>query len=103
MGQFPDIWKFAHVFPVFKSENMKLFYNCRPIVKLILIAKLFELIVSKKILHQINPIISFSHHGFVKSRSVTTNLTGIFPRMQTDIIYIDFSKAFDEVNRKMLI
>jgi len=56
-------------------------------------------------------LISPCQHGFVKGRSTTTNLLeltsfvidGFNKKWQTDVIYTDFSKAFDSVNHFLLL
>ena len=58
-----------------------------------------------------NRIISTAQHGFVKKRSTTTNQLEMLDilnlthdnKMQTDMIFIDFSKAFDLVTHSKLI
>jgi len=50
-------------------------------------------------------------HGFVKRRSTTTNLlelssiviNGFKKKVQTNVIYTDFSKAFDSVNHSLFL
>jgi len=56
-------------------------------------------------------LISPCQHGFVQRRSSTTNLLeltsfvidGFKKKMETDVIYTDFSKAFDSVNHSLLL
>ena len=50
-------------------------------------------------------------HGFIKGISCSTQLTGVYyevgsyldSSIQTDIIYLDFSKAFDSVSHRLLL
>ena len=52
-----------------------------------------------------------SQHGFLPGRSTTTQLLSVFNSInksldlgnQTDVIYLDFTKAFDSVVHKLLI
>jgi ribonuclease P/MRP protein subunit RPP40 len=54
---------------------------------------------------------SFSQHGFQARRSTVTNLLSVThflqvnldARKQIDVIYMDFSKAFDRVDHKLLL
>jgi len=56
-------------------------------------------------------LISPCQHGFIKRRSTTTNLLeltsfvldGFNKKLQTHVIYTDFSKAFDCVNHSLLL
>lgn len=57
----------------------------------------------------IGPLIKKSQHGFMKGKSTTTNLTEIAQMLheeskdsQIDVIYFDFSKAFDQVRHDLL-
>lgn len=75
------------------------------------IPKLFEKILSDSLSHQIVSLLSPCQHGFCKSRSTTTNILelttivnyGFLKGVQTDVVYTDFSKAFDKVNHEMLL
>lgn len=110
-GIFPSMWKSSYICPIFKSGDKCLINNYRGIAILSLIPKLFEKIVTKKIVSFSSNLISDYQHGFISGRSTTTNLTGytqfILKAMndgnQVDSIYTDFSKAFDKVDHKLLL
>lgn len=110
-GYFPCFWRSSFVIPLHKSGNRSVISNYRCIAKLSAIPKLFELLVSRRILHYIKSIISPCQHGFMKGRSTITNLLefachvhkGFVNKQQTDVIYTDFSKAFDTVVHKLLL
>ena len=101
----------SYVIPLHKSGNRCFIDNYRCIAKLSAIPKLFELLVSRRISHFIKSIISPFQHGFMKGRSTTSNLlefvchvhNGFANKQQTDVIYTDFSKAFDTVVHKLLL
>ena len=48
-GVFPDDWKLANIYPVFKSGNSQLLTNYRPISVLSILAKVFESLVHRQI------------------------------------------------------
>ncbi|CAM5160171.1 unnamed protein product [Natator depressus] len=58
-----------------------------------------------------NQVISNSQHGFVKNKLCQTNLIAFFDRVtslvdrgeEVDVVYLDFSKAFDTVSHDLLI
>ena len=74
-------------------------------------AEFFEHLVNVKLLALVQDKITKKQHGFMKSRSTASNLTeftyyaqrGINSGAQVDVLYTDFSKAFDRVNHKRLI
>jgi len=69
--------------------------------------KMLSLLICNTFVDQSSPC----QHGFMKRRSTTTNLLeltvfviqGFKNNLQTDVIYTDFSKAFDSVNHYLLI
>lgn len=73
--------------------------------------KLFESLVTDVLTVKLQSTVSVSQHGFMKKRSAATNLVeftnyvsnSIECGFQTDVIYTDFSKAFDRVSHKLLI
>jgi hypothetical protein len=70
-----------------------------------------EKILVSRITPHFKHIIVPEQHGFMRGRSTSTNLLvlqdfivgGLESNYQTDVIYTDFSKAFDRVNHKLLI
>lgn len=110
-GVFPKIWKQSYVKPIHKSGDKTNIKNYRAISKISTIPKIFESIVYDKIKNVLTPLINECQHGFVKSKSTTSNLISFYQFLissldqgcQVDVIYTDFSKAFDKVNVNILI
>ena len=76
-----------------------------------IIAEVSERFVYKQLYeHEINSI-SPSQHGFLRNRSCTTQMSKVFHmirenldnNIQTDIIYLDFAKAFDPVDHGLIL
>ncbi len=107
----PSNWKSANIVAIHKSGSRQNVANYRPISLLPLISKVFERILCNHLWRHVQPAISEQQHGFVPGRDCTTNLTSLLQeaysavdrRGQLDIIYTDFSKAFDRVSHKHLI
>lgn len=110
-GIFPSKWKIAKVVPIHKNDSSDQISNYRPISILSSLAKIFESLVCPYIQTHLKLYLSEAQHGFFKSRSTTTNLVpftellvqAIDSGYQADVIYTDFSKAFDEVSHRILI
>jgi Reverse transcriptase (RNA-dependent DNA polymerase) len=109
-GIFPDAWKTSFIRPIPKSQDLSNISNYRSISLLSLIPKIFESIVSNKILPDLNNVIIDDQHGFRRNRSTTTNLLifhnfvsdALSAGSSVDVIYTDFAKAFDKVNHQIL-
>jgi len=110
-SQFPHIWKETFVMPFHKKGSKLNASYYRGISKLSAIPKLFENVITSHLQHLCRSIISPCQRGFMKRRSTTTNLLeltsfviqGFIANLQTDVIYTDFSKAFDSVNNYLLL
>jgi len=112
-GKVPASWKMALVVPVFKKGNRSSAANYRPISLTSILCKLCEHIVHTTINSHLdrNDILSDAQHGFRKKRSCETQLLltmddlakGLDDKGQTDMILLDFSKAFDKVPHKRLL
>ena len=109
----PQDWRRANVTPVFKSGNKKLVSNYRPISLTSTISKIMESLIRSSIRSHLlnNNLINSSQHGFLERKSCLTNLlhcmeevTSILDEgLSADILYLDFSKAFDKVQHQRLI
>ena len=110
-GHFPTFWKISHVIPIYKDGDRCEISNYRGICIISAIPKLFEKLVYDRISLDIFPYIADEQHGFTPGRSIVTNLANfISPTIQwiedgsqVDVVYTDFSKAFDRVNLALLI
>ena len=112
-GFVPEIWKLANVKPIFKSGDASLPGNYRPISLTCVLSKVMESIVRDQMLDYLleKKLLSKQQHGFVAGRSTCTDLLeslqdwsiALNRRQGVDVLYIDFSKAFDSVVHSKLI
>lgn len=108
---YPDVWKVARITAIHKSGDPCLLNNYRPISILCCFSKVFELLLFEQIYAQIKNYISQYQHGFVQGRSTITNLASFSEYVaqsldkqgQVDVIYTDFSKAFDKLDHNLLL
>ena len=109
-GLVPLLWKSANVTPVFKKGEKSNCKNYRPISLLCIVSKVLERTILNQIKKQIIPQISKFQHGFLFGKSTETQLLTVYDQIskvldnsgQTDIIYLDLSKAFDSVPHHLL-
>ena len=112
-GKVPQQWKEANIIPIFKKGSRSDPSNYRPVSLTSILSKLLEKIISKNILKHIlrNKILPKQQHGFLHGKSTSTNLLEAMNvwiemlehKMPVDIIYLDYSKAFDTVPHKRLL
>lgn len=108
---FPSDWKLSNSVPVPKKGDKSEITNYRQIIIMNNFAKVLEFLLVDKIELRARPLITGAQHGFVRGRSTVTNLACITEFIsdamdrgcQTDVIYTDFSKAFDMVDHGVLI
>ena len=103
----PTDWKAAYVTPIFKKGDPKIAGNCRPVSLTSITCKFLEHIISSNIMRHLegNDILYGLQHGFRKYKSCETQLISLLydlarnldQRIQTDIISLDFAKAFDTI------
>ena len=112
-GVVPSLWKCANVTPIFKKGNKCEPGNYRPISLTSVVIKIFERIVKDRIVSFLDrhKLIMDTQHGFRNNRSCLTNLLEFYnhvfsnydERIPSDVIYLDFKKAFDTVPHKRLL
>ena len=107
-GVLPTCWKISHVIPIYKKGNAADPVNYRPIALTSLPCRIMEKIIKKNMLNHI------SLHNilrFISGRSTTLQLlkalddwtTAIDDGIPTDVVFIDFAKAFESVSHRKLL
>ena len=112
-GIIPQAFKNQIITPVFKKGSKAIPANYRPISLTSNIIKIFERIIRDHLVQhlELNKILCKHQHGFRKCRScltqllkhIDTILNNFLNGQDTDSIYLDFAKAFDKVDHKILI
>jgi len=111
-GEVPGDWRIASVTPIYKKGRKEDTGNYRPVSLTSVPDKIMERFILSALTRHVqdNQGIRPSQHGFMKGRSCLTNL--IFYDQVThlvdegnavDVIYLDFSKAFDTVPHSILL
>ena len=112
-GELPSDWKMTYVTPVYKKGSRTNPSNYRPISLTCICCKLLEHIIYSAISSHANVhnIMCTNQHGFRKKWSYETqlletvnNLTGASDAgYEADILFLDFSKAFNRVSHNCLL
>ena len=112
-GRVPSDWKKALVCPVFKKGDRKNPSNYRPVSLTYICSKVMEHIIYSEIMTHLEThnILSDMQFGFRKRHSAELQLFqtihdlafDLNRKSQTDVILLDFSKAFDRVSHRHLI
>ena len=112
-GHVPDPFKKQIITPVHKKSSKAIPENYRPIALTSHVIKIFERIIRKHLVAHLekNNLICANQHGFRKHRSCLTQLLShidlilqnLQNGMDTDVIYLDYAKAFDKVDHQLLL
>ena len=112
-GAVPSDWRFANVTPLFKKGSRQLPENYRPVSLTSVICKVIESVIRDEIVGHLNrhSLIRDTQHGFRKGRSCASNLLAFLDYVTSctdsndnvDVLYLDFSKAFDKVPHMRLL
>ena len=107
---YPDILKCSKIIPIYKKGEKNNIENYRPITIINNFSKSFEFLLYEPTFSYAKNRITEYQHGFFKGRSTTTNLfcitqyisDAIDANSQVDVIYTDFTKAFDTLDHNIL-
>ena len=109
----PADWKTAVVIPIHKGGSKEMTGNFRPVSLTSVILKTLERLIRDKIALFLSQhgLLSAQQHGFMKNRSCLTNLLCFLDEItlrldnghQVEVCYLDFKKAFDLVNHRLLL
>lgn len=111
-SSYPDQWKLSKIIPIPKISNPSELSHFRPISILSSLSKAFEIVVKNQIQSHLNSnsLVSFVQSGFRKFHSTSTALLNVCDdirrnmsnRELTSLTLLDFSKAFDSINHRIL-
>lgn len=85
--------------------------NYRPIPLLCILSEVLECSVCSKLYNHVKQLVNPLQHGFSQNHSCTTQLLSVLDiigqsldkNIQTDVVYLDFSKAFDSIDPLVLL
>ena len=111
LSRIPSEWKKSLVVPVHKKLRKDNVENYRPISLLCITSKVLERCVFQHTIEHFAQYFSNCQHGFRQERSTVTQLLEFLHKIgyaldrgqQSDIIYLDFAKAFDSVSHSRLV
>ena len=109
-GIVPSDWKTANIASIFKKGDKQKASNCRPVSLTCILGKcMVHIIVSSTSTHlNTNIILNPLQHGFRKPLTCNSQLLSLSHDLasvptETEMIVMDFSKAFDKVPHKRLL
>jgi len=112
-GHVPDDWREANIAAVFKKGERYKASNYRPISLTAICCKIMEHVIASHIMDHLesHQILYKLQHGFRRLRSCETQLIDMVHQLaqqrnsgtQSDLIIMDFAKAFDKVSHSRLL
>jgi hypothetical protein len=109
----PEVWLKSFITPIFKKDNPCDANNYRPISLTATLCKLMEAIIKDQSVHCLvdKGLINKHQHAFITNHSTATNLeecindwiVSLKSSNRTDVVYIDFSKAFSLIVSSKLL
>ena len=111
LGIFPEKWKDVNVVPIHKCESRSLVSNYRGISLLDILSKVMERQTYNEVFSILSPQLTHWLHRFLPGKSRVTQLSqavhkfakALEMRQWVDVIYLDFTQAFDRVSHVKLL
>ena len=112
-GVFPTQLKMANVVPLYKCDDPMMFNHYRPVSLLCTLSKVFEKVMYNRLIKFLDKfsILYEYQFGFRRKRSTHMALISLIDKLTQAIengeyvigVFLDFSKAFDTVDHKILL
>ena len=112
-GEVSTHWKRANITPIFENGSKEDTGDYRPVSFTSMPGKILAQIFLETMLKHVESkeVTGDSQHGITKDKSCLTNLVAFYDRVtalvekgrETDVIYLDLSKAFDTVLHNILV
>ena len=105
------MWKHATIVPVAKTKSPKVLNDFRPIALTSLVMKVFEKLVKKEVLKQVNGLLDPLQFAYQAGRGVedsTLFLINVLvkhleaPKTHARLLFVDFSSAFNTIQPYLL-
>ncbi|KAL5263087.1 hypothetical protein ACHWQZ_G008482 [Mnemiopsis leidyi] len=109
-GKVPDAWTTASIIPIPKKGDLSKPGNYRGISLALVAAKIFNKLLLNRIYPHVDPLLRPNQNGFRKGRSTLPQILALrriieecrIGKKSAAIVFVDFSKAFDSINRDAL-
>lgn len=108
-GRIPDDWKMGYLIPIPKKGSPININNYRGIAIQSCLPKILDKFLTEILYTHLGDEINVNQHGFRRGKGTVTNLLEVTQTLhetikngQIDIIYFDYSKAFDQIRHDLL-
>ena len=111
-GKVPSEWKISNITPIPKGGQKNEASNYRPISLLSIVSKVLERCIYNQLVNHLSNQLHNLQFRFLKGgKSTTSQLLQVLHKIgekldkgvQTDILYLDFTKAFDRADHQLLV